>query len=250
MSQKNWSIGFYEEFAVDFDYEHKDSEDYGWQKIFDNVLDGLDEPEIRVLHSLDAVRERPDLLPERSLYFAFEGSSDDFMEQMLRNSSVCEFSGTFITYDNTRQRFCYQHIDNGELDTGWVWLEKEWFPEDFEEISDAEEFLDYIDNYRFTTDEFGSADTAPDLTDKLKNINQENVEEIYESIENKVHFFEKYGINANNHYFSKKFSGDLPDSFTIENTTCNLNSEIKERFNYLLENGDEKFDDWIGEQGV
>ena len=88
------------------------------------------------------------------------------------------------------------------------------------------------------------------MTDKLKNINQENVEEIYESIENKVHFFEKYGINANNHYFSKKFSGDLPDSFTIENTTYNLNSEIKERFNYLLENGDEKFDDWIGEQGV
>ena len=85
MSEKNWSIGFYQEFAVDFDNEHKDSEDYGWQKMFDNVLDGLNEPEIRVLHSLDAVRERPDLLPERNLYFAFEGSSDDFMEQMLEN---------------------------------------------------------------------------------------------------------------------------------------------------------------------
>ena len=46
MSEKNWSIGFYQEFAVDFDNEHKDSEDYGWQKIFDNVLDGLNEPEI------------------------------------------------------------------------------------------------------------------------------------------------------------------------------------------------------------
>ncbi len=259
MSEKNWSIGFYEEFAVDFDFELKDTEDYGWKEWFDNVLDGLDEPDIRVLHSLDAVKERPDLLPsvsnkygiaDRNLYFAFEGSADDFMEQMLRNSSACGFSGTFITFDNTRQRFCHQHIYDGELDTGWVWLEKEWFPQDFDEICDAEEFLDYIDNYRDLTGEFGSADAAPDSTDKLNNINQENVEEVYESIKDKVHFFEKYGVNANNHYFSKKYTDDLPDSFTIENCTHNLNSKIKERFNYLLENGIEKFDEWIEKQGI
>ena len=132
MDKKKWNIGFYREFAVDFEYD-------GWRQIDDNILDGLDEPNIRILHSLDALKEAPNLLPDQNLFFAFEGTSEDFIEQMLRNSSACDFGGTFITYDMIRQRFCHQHIDNGELDTGWVWLEKEWFPQDFDEILELDE---------------------------------------------------------------------------------------------------------------
>jgi hypothetical protein len=188
------------------------------------------------LHSLDALKEAPNLLPDQNLFFAFEGTSEDFIEQMLRNSSIYGFSGTFITYDILRQRFCHQHIDNGELDTGWIWLEKEWFPEDFDEISDGEEFLDYIFNYQ-------------DMTDELEQINESNVNENYEGIQSKNHFFEKYGINENNHYFSEKFSNDLPESFSIENEAYNLNPEVKERLTFLIENSSEKFDEWIKEQG-
>ena len=92
MDTKLWNIGFYREFACDFEYD-------GWQEFDDNVLHGLDEPNIRILHSLDVVREFPNLLPENLLFFAFGGSAEDFMEKMLRNSSACGFSGTFITYD-------------------------------------------------------------------------------------------------------------------------------------------------------
>ena len=230
MSTKKWNIGFNREFAVDFEYD-------GWRQIDDNILDGLDEPNIRILHSLDALKEAPNLLPDQNLFFAFEGTSEDFIEQMLRNSSACDFGGTFITYDMIRQRFCHQHIDNGELDTGWVWLEKEWFPQDFDEILDDDEFLDYIYNYQ-------------DLTGELKNINQENIKENYKSIKDKHHFFEKYGVNENNHYFSEKFTNDLPETFTIENEKYNLNATLKERLTFLRKNSLEKFDEWIIEQGI
>lgn len=230
MDKKKWNIGFYREFAVDF-------EDDGWRQIDDNILDGLDEPNIRILYSLDALKKAPNLLPDQNLFFAFEGTADDFIEQMLRNSSNCGFSGTFVTYDVERRRFCHQHLDNGELDTGWIWLENEWFPEDFDEISDGEEFLDYVYNYQ-------------DMTDELKQITESNSNELFEGIQNKNHFFEKYGINENNHYFSEKISDALPDSFNIENESYNINSQTKERFQYLLENGIEKFEDWIEDKGI
>ena len=68
--------------------------------------------------------------------------------------------GTFVTYDIERKRFCHQHIDN-EVDSGWIMLEKEWFLEDLDGISDGEEFLDYIYNYQ-------------DMTEELEQINESN----------------------------------------------------------------------------
>ena len=108
MKENNWSLGFYREFAVDFDLD-------GWTEFDENILEGLDETNIKILHSLEAPKS-PNLLPEQNLFFAFEGTAEDFVEQVLRNSSINGFSGTFVTYDIERKRFCHQHIDNGELD--------------------------------------------------------------------------------------------------------------------------------------
>ena len=228
MDTKLWNIGFYREFACDFEYD-------GWQEFDDNVLHGLDEPNIRILHSLDVVREFPNLLPENLLFFAFGGSAEDFMEKMLRNSSACGFSGTFITYDMIRQRFCHQHVDNGELDTGWVWLEQEWFPDDFPE--DNEDFLDYLYNYQ-------------SMTDELEDMNEDDAIKEFKNITDKYHFYEKFGVNDNNHYFSEKLTNDLPYEFTIENENYKVHSQIKERLIFLRQNGLEKFDEWIEGQGI
>ena len=60
-------------------------------------------------------------------------------------------------------------------------VRKEWFPEDFDGISDGEEFLDYIYNYQ-------------DMTEELEQINESNSNEIFGDINSKNQFFEKYGI--------------------------------------------------------
>ena len=234
MDTKLWNIGFIMGFAQDF-------EDEGWTDVEENFLEGMDQNNIRILHSETALRDSPNLLPEdingwdNQLYFAFGGSADDFMESMIENSGIYEFGAGFIVFDMITKRFCTQSVDSGELNTGWIWLEQEWFPDDFPE--DNEDFLDYLYNYQ-------------SMTDELEDMNEDDAIKKFKNITDKYHFYEKFGVNDNNHYFSEKLTNDLPDEFTIENGKYKIHSNIKERIIFLRENGLEKFDEWIKKEGI
>ena len=88
------------------------------------------------------------------------------------------------------------------------------------------------------------------MTEELEQINESNSNEIFGDINSKNQFFEKYGINENNHYLSEKISDGLQDSFNIENETYSINSQIKKRFQYLIANGAGKFAEWIENEEV
>ena len=227
MDTKLWNIGFIWGFAEDF-------EDEGWTDEEENFLKGMDENNIRILHSETALREFPNLLPEddgmNQLYFAFGGSADDFMETMIDNSGIYEFGAGFVVFDMITKRFCTQTVYSGELDTGWVWYDKSeglLFTE-FENENEA--FLDYL-----------VSSLGMDAKDAKKEL---------ENITDKYHFYEKYGFNDDNHYKSEKLDSDLPNEFTIENGKYKIHSNIKERIIFLRENGLEKFDEWIKKEGI
>ena len=230
MDTKLWNIGFITGFAEDF-------EDEGWTDVEENFLNGMDQNNIRILHSGTALREFPNLLPEdnwmNQLYFSFGGSADDFMESMIENSGIYEFGAGFIVFDMITKRFCTQSVDSGELDTGWVWLERENFQiyphGDVYEDEEAA-FLDHL---------VGELD-----------MDEEDAKKELENITDKYHFYEKHGLNDDNHYKSEKLDNDLPDEFTIENGKYKIHSNIKERIIFLRENGLEKFDEWIKKEGI
>ena len=230
MDTKLWNIGFIDSFGEDFYIDEElDGSD-------EAKLEVLEEDNCRILHNTEALRENPDLLIEdNTVYFAFGGSAEDFMESMIRNTGIYETSATFFLYDMITNRFCSQQLDSGELNTGWIWLEQEWFPDDFPE--DNEDFLDYLYNYQ-------------SMTDELEDMNEDDAIKEFKNITAKYHFYEKFGVNDNNHYFSEKLTNDLPDEFTIENENYKVHSQIKERLIFLRQNGLEKFDEWIEEQGI
>jgi len=232
MDTKLWNIGFIMGFAQDF-------EDEGWTDVEENFLEGVDQNNIRILHSETALRDSPNLLPEdingwdNQLYFAFGGSADDFMESMIENSGIYEFGAGFIVFDMITKRFCTQSVDSGELDTGWVWLERENFkiyPHGDVYEDEEEAFLDHL---------VGELD-----------VDEEDAKKELENITDKYHFYEKHGLNDDNHYKSEKLENDLPDEFTIENGKYKIHSNIKERIIFLRENGLEKFDEWIKKEGI
>lgn len=231
MDTRLWNIGFIIGFAPDF-------EDEGWTEVEESFLEGMNQENIRFLHSIESLRESPNLLPEdingwdNQLYFAFGGSADDFIESMIENSGIFEFGAGFIVFDLMTKRFCTQSVESGELDTGWVWLERENFQiyphgDVYEDEEDA--FLDH-------------------LIGEL-NMNKEEAKKELENIADKYHFYEKYGLN-NNHYMSEKLDSDLPNEFTIENERYKIHSKIKDRIIFLRENGLEKFDEWINNEGI
>ena len=231
MDTKLWNIGFITGFA-----EHLDFEDEGWTDREEDFLKGMDENNIRILHSETALREYPNLLPRdiddsnNQLYFAFGGSADDFMESMIENSGIFEFAAEFIVYDMITKRFCTQSVDSGELDTGWVGYDKQEGVVFTEFENENEAFLDYL---------VGGLD-----------MDEEDAKKELENITDKYHFYEKYGLNDDNHYKSEKLDNDLPDEFTLDNGKYKIHSNIKERIIFLRENGLEKFDEWIKKEGI